>query len=196
MHTINNVPQSRCRAFLIYGELSKMGRWSKRRWRHAKGLFSLLTSQTTEACECATQHAQTHSHTPLNNTAACTNADMHHPPTVYMAQNHHPFHYKCSQSSTQLYSFSATHNKTQADESSSHADTYATENDSTNIRPSQTHGQVPWDFTGLGREEPVMNCLVRSAESAASRQTSFCWAICRYEYAWESVIQATNTTYI
>lgn len=51
MHTTNNVPQSRCRAFLIYGEPSKMGRWSKRRWRHAEGLFSLLTSQTREACE-------------------------------------------------------------------------------------------------------------------------------------------------
>ena len=68
MHTTNNVPQSRCRAFLIYGELSEMGRWSKRRWRHAEGLhfffLSLLTSQTREACERVPQHTQTHSHTP------------------------------------------------------------------------------------------------------------------------------------
>ena len=68
MHTTNNVPQSRCRAFLIYGELSEMGRWSKRRWRHAEGLhfffLSLLTSQTREACERVPQHTETHSHTP------------------------------------------------------------------------------------------------------------------------------------
>lgn len=66
MHTTNNVPQSRCRAFLIYGELSEMGRWSKRRWRHAEGLhFSLFSPHKQEKAVsvCHNTHTQTHSHT-------------------------------------------------------------------------------------------------------------------------------------
>lgn len=61
MHTTNNVPQSRCRAFLIYGEPSKMGRWSKRRWRHAEGLdFSFFSPHKQEkpvsVCHGAHKH--------------------------------------------------------------------------------------------------------------------------------------------
>lgn len=92
MHTTNNVPQSRCRAFLIYGEPCKMGRWSKRRWRHAEGLFSLLTSQTREACVCVPQDTQTHSHMTLKDTITCTNAS-YVPPDIYWRASHccHPF---------------------------------------------------------------------------------------------------------
>lgn len=92
MHTTNNVPQSRCRAFLIYGEPCKMGRWSKRRWRLAEGLFSLLTSQTREACECVPQHTQTHSHMTLKDTITCTNA-RYVPPNILWRASHfcYPF---------------------------------------------------------------------------------------------------------
>lgn len=59
---------------------------------------------------------------------------------------------------------------------------------------THTQGQNPQGSTGPDWECLVMNHPVLSAESAASRQTSFWRAICRYEYAWESVIQATSTT--
>lgn len=61
MHTTNNVPQSRCRAFLIYGELSEMGRWMQEEVEACWGtpLFSLLTSQTREGCERVPQHTHT-----------------------------------------------------------------------------------------------------------------------------------------
>lgn len=80
MHTTNNVPQSRCRVFLIYGELSEMGRWSKRRWRHAEGLhFSLFSPHKQEKPVSVCHNTQTHSHTPLKDTSTCTHADMYHP---------------------------------------------------------------------------------------------------------------------
>lgn len=84
MHTTNNVPQSRCRAFLIYGELSEMGRWSKRRWRHAEGLhFSLFSPHKQEKAVsvCHNTHTETHSHThtPLKDASTRTNADMFNP---------------------------------------------------------------------------------------------------------------------
>lgn len=64
MHTTNNVPQSRCRAFLIYGELSETGRWSERRWRHAEGLHFSLFSPHKRDCERAPrQTTDTHLHT-------------------------------------------------------------------------------------------------------------------------------------
>lgn len=81
MHTTNNVPQSRCRAFLIYGELSEMGRWSKRRWRHAEGLHFSLFSPHKQEKPVSVCH-NTHKHTPtqaLKDTSTCTNADMYHP---------------------------------------------------------------------------------------------------------------------
>lgn len=61
MHTTNNVPQSRCRAFLIYVEPSEMGRWSKRRWRHAVGLhFSLFSPHKQAMAPACSRHTPTH----------------------------------------------------------------------------------------------------------------------------------------
>lgn len=84
MHTTNNVPQSRCRAFLIYGELSEMGRWSKRRWRHAEGLHFSLFSPHKQEKPVSLCH-NTHKHTPTHRsktrahaqTQTCTT------PTIY-----------------------------------------------------------------------------------------------------------------
>lgn len=93
MHTTNNVPQSRCRAFLIYGELSEMGRWSKRRWRHAEGLhFSLFSPHKQEepVSVCHNTH-KTHSHTLLKDTSACTN--MYHPHRLHQWHHFHRTHW-------------------------------------------------------------------------------------------------------
>lgn len=93
MHTTNNVPQSRCRAFLIYGEPSEMGRWSKRRWRHAEGLhFSLFSPHKQEepVSVCHSAH-KTHSHTLLKDTSACTN--MHHPHRLHQWHHFHRTHW-------------------------------------------------------------------------------------------------------
>lgn len=61
MHTTNNVPQSRCRVFLIYVEPSEMGRWSERRWRHAVGLhFSLFSPHKQAMVPACSRHTPTH----------------------------------------------------------------------------------------------------------------------------------------
>lgn len=74
MHTTNNVPQSRCTAFLIYGGVSEMGRWSERRWRHAEGLHVSLFSPHKQAV------ARTRCrHTPTHRSLTQTDAGTHHP---------------------------------------------------------------------------------------------------------------------
>lgn len=92
MHTTNNVPQSRCRAFLIYGELSEMGRWSKRRWRHAVGLhFSLFSPHKQEkpvsVCHNTPQHSPTHTAQRHKHMHKCSTT-----PTIYMHTSH--FHHR------------------------------------------------------------------------------------------------------
>lgn len=93
MHTTNNVPQSRCRAFLIYGELSEMGRWSKRRWRHAEGLHFSLFSPHKQEEPVSVRHNthKTHSHTLLKDTSACTN--MYHPHRLHQWHHFHRTHW-------------------------------------------------------------------------------------------------------
>ena len=205
MHTTNNVPQSRCRAFLIYGELSEMGRWSKRRWRHAEGLhFSLFSPHKQErpVSVCHNTHTSTLPHT------AQRHEHMHKrvppppfkhthtlPPTPSLPPRTHwspPFPTQTPSllqpraKLTRIYPPLCTHALTQ----------YTTRNYHTTIRLTQANPQGLSGPDWEPSENSVMNRLMCSTESAASRQTSFCWAICRYEYACESVTQATSTTYM
>lgn len=84
MHTTNNVPQSRCRAFLIYGELSEMGRWSKRRWRHAEGLhFSLFSPHKQEKPVSVCHNTLKHTPTHCLKTRAHTQTQTCTTPTIY-----------------------------------------------------------------------------------------------------------------
>lgn len=79
MHTTNNVPQSRCRVFLIYGELNEMGRWSKRRWRHAaEGLHFSLFSPHKQEKPVSVCH-NTHKHTTTHCSKTQALAHMYHP---------------------------------------------------------------------------------------------------------------------
>lgn len=101
MHTTNNVPLSRCRAFLIYGELSEMGRWSKRRWRHAEGLHFSLFSPHKQEKPVSVCHS-THKHTPTHcsktrahaQTQTCTT------PTIYTHTSHRCLPHANTQSHT------------------------------------------------------------------------------------------------
>lgn len=143
MHTTNNVPQSRCRAFLIYGELSEMGRWSKRRWRHAEGLhFSLFSPHKQEKAVSVCHNTHTHKHTPTHTHRSKTQAHAQmqtcSTPTVHMHASHrrHHFHDRCVKTRTRLYTplfFSntfplspATHSKTHMDPSSTHTSSNST----------------------------------------------------------------------
>ncbi len=148
MHTTNNVPQSRCRAFLIYGELSEMGRWSKRRWRHAEGLHSSLFSPHKQEKPVSVCH-NTHKHTPTQRsktrahaqTQTCTTPTIYThtlPPPLSLplhAHTHTHTHAYPSFSNT-IPLFPTTHNKTHMDTSPSY--TCTTKNYPT-ISPSQTH---------------------------------------------------------
>lgn len=81
-------------------------------------LFSLLTSQTREACERVPQHTQAHSHTPLKDTSTCTH--MYHPHHLNKhtrCHQRHRFHHAHTDrpfSNTNSLS-PATHNKTHPD---------------------------------------------------------------------------------
>ena len=110
MHTTNNVPQSRCRAFLIYGEPSEMGRWSKRRWRHAEGLNFSLFSPHKQGKPVSVCH-NTHKHTPTHSSKTQAHAQMQTctTPTIYghTSHEHHPFPrqtYNYTQTRTQAFS--------------------------------------------------------------------------------------------
>lgn len=206
MHTTNNVPQSRCRVFLIYGELSEMGRWSKRRWRHAEGLHFSLFSPHKQEKPVSVCHSA-HKHTPTQRSKTQAHAQMQTctTPTICTHTSHCSHHFHHSQTHKHTYTtpllFSNTiplslttpiqrHIYMPPPLTLTHAHT--TKNHLT-ISPSQIHTGKSWGFT--------RTCLRTFSNElplrfAASRQASFWWAICRYEYACESVIQAASTTYI
>lgn len=154
-------------------------------------LFFLLTSQTREACERVPRRTQTHQRMHKRRNA---------PPPPFVGTLPIRSHPSCTAAHTQwraLSESSFSYNPKQ------NLDWYGFLPHtvfSTTIRPQQIHSD--WGGNPLGffwiqlRKSPVMNCFLCSAESATSRQASFWWAICRYEYAWESVRQATSSTYM
>lgn len=163
-------------------------------------LFSLLTSQTREACERVPQHTQTHTHTHRSKTRALAQTQTCTTPTIYMHTSHRLHHFHHTQTHTLPSLFSTLSPATKhtrihppPTRTHPHTHTHTTKNYPTTISPSQSN---PQGSTGPDWELSVMNRLMRSTQSAGSRQASFWRAICRYEYAWESVIQATSTTYI
>lgn len=133
MHTTNNVPQSRCRVFLIYGELSKMGRWSKRRWRHAEGLHFSLFSPHKQEKPVSMCH-NTHKHTPTHrqqtqHSETQAHAQMHTctTPTIYMHTSH--FHHRRTHTYPSFFNTIplslATRNKTHMDSPPPYTHTHA-----------------------------------------------------------------------
>ena len=182
--------------------------------RDSTFFFSLFSPHKQEkpvsVCHNTHKHTPTH---PLKDTSACTVADMYHPhhlhththththfPAAAIASATHrqthplipPPLFFSTQSHSPLH---PTTKHTWAHPPPIHTRKYNQKNypTTTTSSPSQAN---PWGSTGPDWERSVMNCLVCSTESAASRQASFWRAICTYEYAWESVIQATSATYI
>lgn len=156
MHTTNNVPQSRCRVFLIYGELSEMGRWSKRRWRHAEGLhFSLFSPHKQEKPVSVCHNTQTHSHTWLKDTSACMHKHRRVPPPPFtrsLRHRRHHFHHTQTHELAHTYPPLLRHNPTlpcnpqqnthghiPLPRKHTHTQAYTTKNYPTTIGPSQTH---------------------------------------------------------
>lgn len=140
MHTTNNVPQSRCRTFLIYGELSEMGRWSKRRWRHAEGLhFSLFSPHKQEKAVSVCHN--THKHTPTHTAQRRerTHKRRHAQPPLFTCTLHTAAIISTTDAWTRAHAFQpppplffpvslspAIHNKTHMDTSSAHTSTCTT----------------------------------------------------------------------
>lgn len=160
-------------------------------------LFFLLTSQTREACERVPRRTQAHhSKTPT-----------HAPPPPFVGtlpiRLHPAAHTLWRALSEPSFSFNPKQNldwySFLPHILSYHFFIYLFPPPTT-IRPlADTHrlcGNPLGFFWIQFRKSPVMNCFLCSAESETSRQASFWWAICRYEYAWESVRQATSFTYM
>lgn len=135
MPTTNNVPQSRCRAFLIYGELSEMGRWSKRRWRHAEGLrFPLFSPHKQEKPVSVCHNSHKHTPTQRSKTQAHAQTQASTTPTLYMHTSNFQHNSTLPCSPKQVMHGYIPHLDT-------HTPTHAfiTKNDPPAITPSQTH---------------------------------------------------------
>jgi len=141
-------PKADVERFFIYGELSEMGRWSKRRWRHAEGIDFSLFSPHKQEKPVSVCHSS-HKHTPTHRSKTQAHAGMYIPHHIYMHTSHrlHHFHHTQNTQSHTDHPFSntipvshVTHNKTCMDNSLSQTHTHELHKlNPTTINPSQTH---------------------------------------------------------